>query len=206
MADLGGSSCVGGPGIIFHTCTFFFLQCCHIQGLALSHLIFKKKKKTKKILPPTSTHASVCKSGKLQRQLQSLEAVHTSFAGAWHAHFCDGRDDGVVPVVFANQVDYPLCDIFNGAPIQAMVLSRLGVPERKWGLKSFGLGLCFVLSSAIDCVYLLSNWWHKTTKPKSTTLEHVLVLLRMHAAGYQSTRIFFDCALIEADKHMADLE
>lgn len=62
---------------------------------------------------------------------QSLEAVHTSFAGAWHAHLRNGGDDGVVPVAFANQVDYPVCDLFNGAPVQAMVLCRLEVPRRK---------------------------------------------------------------------------
>lgn len=47
-----------------------------------------------------------------------------SFAGAWHAHFCNGRDDGVAPVAFANQVDYPFGDLFNGAWVQAMVFSR----------------------------------------------------------------------------------
>lgn len=62
---------------------------------------------------------------------QSFEAVHTSFAGAWHAHLCDGSDDGVIPVAFANQVDYPVCDLFNGAPIQEMVLGRLEVTRRK---------------------------------------------------------------------------
>ena len=71
----------------------------------------------------------MCKSGKLCKR---LEAVHTSFAGAWHAHFCDGGDDGVVvAVAFANQVDYSVRDLFNGAPIQTMVLSRLEVPRRK---------------------------------------------------------------------------
>lgn len=47
-----------------------------------------------------------------------------SFAGTWHAHFCDGRNDGVVPVAFARQVDYSVCDLFNGAPVQALVLGR----------------------------------------------------------------------------------
>lgn len=61
----------------------------------------------------------------------SLEAVHTSFAGAWHTHFHNGGDDGVVPIAFANQVNYPVCDLFNGAPVQAMVLSRLEVPRGK---------------------------------------------------------------------------
>ena len=60
----------------------------------------------------------------------SSEVVHTSFAGAWHAHFCNGGDDGVVRIAFANQVDYPICDLFNGAPVQAMILSRLEMPEK----------------------------------------------------------------------------
>lgn len=61
---------------------------------------------------------------------QSLEAVLTSFAGAWHAHLLNGGDDGVVPVPFANQVNYPVCDLFNGAAVQAMVLGRLEVTRR----------------------------------------------------------------------------
>ena len=32
------------------------------------------------------------------------------------------------------------------------------------------------------------------------------MLLRIHAAGYKSKRIFSEYALIEADKHMADWE
>lgn len=36
-------------------------------------------------------------------------------------------------------------------------------------------------------------------------LEHVLMLLGVHAASYKSNRIFLS-ALIEADKHMADLD
>lgn len=62
---------------------------------------------------------------------QSLAVVHTSFAGAWHAHFCNGRDDGVVAVALADQVDYPVCDLFNGALVQAMILCSLEVPGRK---------------------------------------------------------------------------
>lgn len=57
--------------------------------------------------------------------------VHTSFAGAWHAHLGDGGDDGVVPVAFANQVDYPVCELFDGAPVQAVVLRGLEVPRTK---------------------------------------------------------------------------
>lgn len=49
-----------------------------------------------------------------------------SFVGAWHVHFCNGRDDGVVPIPFANQVNYPICELFNGAPVQAMVISGDG--------------------------------------------------------------------------------
>lgn len=71
----------------------------------------------------------MCKSKKLHSNNQSLEAVHTSFAGSWHAHLCDGGDDCVVPVAFAYEVDYPVCDLFYGAPLQAMVLSRLEVPK-----------------------------------------------------------------------------
>lgn len=129
MADLGSSSYAGGLGIIFHTCTFFFSawRHCHIQGLARSNLSFlKKKKKSSQILPPT-----VCASLGKSTGNKSLEAVHTSFAGAWHAHFCDGGDDGVVPVAFANQVDYPVCDLFNGAPVQTMVLCGLEVKKKK---------------------------------------------------------------------------
>lgn len=62
---------------------------------------------------------------------QSLEVVHTSFAGAWHAHLCDGGDNCVVPVALANQVDYPVCDLFDGASVQAMVISRLQVTRKK---------------------------------------------------------------------------
>lgn len=69
-----------------------------------------------------------------------MEAVHTSFAGAWHAHLCDGADDSVVPIAFANQVNYPVCDLFNRVPVQAMVLGRLEGTRRKLGLNSVGLG------------------------------------------------------------------
>lgn len=57
--------------------------------------------------------------------------MHTGFAGAWHAHFYDGGDDGVVPVAFANQVDYPVCDLFDGAPVQTVIFRGLEEPRRK---------------------------------------------------------------------------
>lgn len=56
---------------------------------------------------------------------QSLEVTHTSFAGAWHAHLCDGGENRVVHVALANQVNYPVCELFDGAPVQLVVLSRL---------------------------------------------------------------------------------
>lgn len=51
--------------------------------------------------------------------------MHTGFAWAWHPGFCDGGDDGVVPIAFANQVEYPFYDLFTRAPVQTMVVSRL---------------------------------------------------------------------------------
>lgn len=124
---MGGLSCVGGLGITFHTC-FSLVHCRAVIFRAWLYLIssLQEKKQT----PPTQFfHMQVCAS--LEKLYKRLEAVHTSFAGAWHAHLCDGGDDGVVPVAFANQVNYPVCDLFNGAPVQAMVLSRLEVARRK---------------------------------------------------------------------------
>lgn len=67
----------------------------------------------------------MCKPGEMKGSGWSSGAVHTGFAGAWHAHFCDGGDDGVVAVALANQVDDPVCDLFDGAPVQAGVLGGL---------------------------------------------------------------------------------
>lgn len=61
---------------------------------------------------------------------RSVEEVHTGCVGTWHAHLHDGGDYCVVPVAFANQVDYPVSDVFNRAPVQAMVISRLEVTGR----------------------------------------------------------------------------
>lgn len=58
--------------------------------------------------------------------------VRTSFVGLRHADFCDGRDDGVVPVAFANQADYSIYDLFNGAAVQAMIFSRLEAKKVKF--------------------------------------------------------------------------
>lgn len=69
-------------------------------------------------------HMQVCASVE-NFIIKQIVSVHTSFAGAWHTHFCDGGDDSVVPVMLANQVNYPFCDLFNGAPVQAVVVSRL---------------------------------------------------------------------------------
>lgn len=77
---------------------------------------------------------------RLQQQFignnQSLEVVHTSFAGAWHAHLCNGSDNCVVSVAFANQINYPVCDLFNWAPVQAMVFSRLQMTSKKQNMTS----------------------------------------------------------------------
>lgn len=45
-----------------------------------------------------------CKCVQVWRNSQATirHSVHTSFAGAWHAHLRNGGDDGTVPVPFAN--------------------------------------------------------------------------------------------------------
>lgn len=74
-------------------------------------------------------------------------------------------------------------------------------------MKSVGLDLSSILSAIVP-VYLLSTDDTKqpNLNPPHIPLEHVLMLLRMHAAGYKSKWISFECALIAADKHMADWE
>lgn len=56
--------------------------------------------------------------------------THTSFAGAWHAHLHNGGEDGVVHVALANQVNDPVGDLFDGAPVQLVVLSRLQMTRK----------------------------------------------------------------------------
>lgn len=60
------------------------------------------------------------------------EVFPTSFVGFGHPHFCDGGDDGVVPVPFADQVDYPIDDLFNGTAVQAVILSRLETKKSRF--------------------------------------------------------------------------
>lgn len=72
----------------------------------------------------------VCTSRAFAGNHRSLEVTHTSFAGAWHAHLRDGGEDGVVHVALANQVNYPVCDLFDWAPVQMVVLSRLQMTRK----------------------------------------------------------------------------
>lgn len=119
---------MGGQRFIFHMCTFFFGARIAVIFKAWLYLpgVFSKKqnkKFQKKILPHDSRQSNPSKE-KFTDGEQSLELL-TGFAGAWNARLHDSGDDGVVPVAFANQVNYPVCDLFNGAPVQAVVLSRL---------------------------------------------------------------------------------
>lgn len=60
------------------------------------------------------------------RAERSGRAVLTGFVGARHAHLRDGGDDGVVvAVALADQVDDPVRDVLDGAPVQAVVVRRL---------------------------------------------------------------------------------
>lgn len=72
----------------------------------------------------------VCTSHRFAGNDRRLEVTHTSFAGAWHAHLRDGGEDGGVHVALANQVNYPVCDLFERAPVQLVVLSRLGMTRK----------------------------------------------------------------------------
>lgn len=76
-----------------------------------------------------------------------MEVVHTSFAGAWHAHLCDGSDNCVVSVAFANQINYPVCYLLNWALVQAMIFSRLQMTSKKQSTTSVSLGLACLLMS-----------------------------------------------------------
>lgn len=129
--------------------SFGSLHCCHIKGLALSQKNFQKSKIIIKKSSHPILHMQVCAS--LQQQFignnRSLEVVHTSFAGAWHAHLCDGSDNCVVSVAFANQINYPVCDLFNWAPVQAMVLSRLQMTSKKQSMTSVSFRLACLLMS-----------------------------------------------------------
>lgn len=123
-----------------------------------------------------SPHASLCRLRAIHRR--SVKAVHTGCVGTWHAHLRDGGDYCVVPVAFANQVDYPVCDVFNRAPVQAMVISRLEVTGRT--LVRHLLVLVLSYSSSVSArIYSLPA--DDTKQP----LEHGLLLLRLHAAGYK---------------------
>lgn len=51
--------------------------------------------------------------------------VLTSFVGTGHAHLRDSGDDGVVAVALADQVNDPVCDVLDGAAVQAVVISGL---------------------------------------------------------------------------------
>lgn len=61
--------------------------------------------------------------------------VPTSFVGFGHPDFCDGGDDGVVPIPFADQVDYSIDDLFNGAAVQAVIFSRLKAKKSRFKIK-----------------------------------------------------------------------
>lgn len=76
----------------------------------------------------------VCTSHAFAGKDRSWEVTHTRFAGAWHAHLRDGGEDGVVHVALANQVNYPVCDLFDGAPVQLVVLSRLQMTRKAFDL------------------------------------------------------------------------
>lgn len=69
---------------------------------------------------------------------------HTSLAGTWHADLCDGGDDRVVPIAFADQVNDVVRDLFDRAPVQPMVLGRLQVTRRP-GVKAVRLGFKSIL-------------------------------------------------------------
>lgn len=117
----------------FFTCTCFPL----VLFIAWLYLIETSKKQNKnkerkKNLPPTSTCASLCKlRKKFTGNNQSLEGVHTGFAGAWHAHLCDGGENGVVQSALADQVNYPVCDLLDGASVQLVVFHRLQVLRKR---------------------------------------------------------------------------
>lgn len=88
----------------------------------------KTSKKAKQKCNHPHTHFYTCRfvqAARFTGNDESLEVTHTSFAGAWHAHLRDGGENGVVHVALANQVNYPLRDRFDGAPVQLVVLSRL---------------------------------------------------------------------------------
>lgn len=124
MVDLAIPSCVGGQEIFLKCLHFSLVLGITVISRAWLYFIrsFQKSKAKQKQQKKTSSHPfphmQVCASlGKFTGNNQSLEAVHTSFAGAWHAHLYDGADDSVVPVAFANQVNYPVCDLFNRVPV-----------------------------------------------------------------------------------------
>lgn len=139
--------------------------CCNVLILrAWLHHIWsltpsppQKKKPKQNNAPPTSTD-SKCVQAWITEEATSrgLDVVHTSFAGAWHTDFCNGRDYGVVPIVFANQVDYPVCDLFDGAVVQAMVPCWLQEPKR-WKRRKKNRLACPIM-----CQFIL-----KTNKVKS---------------------------------------
>lgn len=56
---------------------------------------------------------------------ERVALTHTGSAGARHAHLRDGGEDRVVHVALANQVNDPVCELFDGAPVQLVVLGRL---------------------------------------------------------------------------------
>lgn len=60
-----------------------------------------------------------------QRLDYQVGAVLTGFVGTRHAHLGDGGDDGVVAAALADQVDDPVCDVLDGAAVQAVVVGRL---------------------------------------------------------------------------------
>lgn len=75
-------------------------------------------------------------SPRRSRAERSALAVLTSFVGTWHAHLRDGGDDGVVvAVALADQVDDPVRDVLDGAPVQAVVVGRLEATGAKSSLR-----------------------------------------------------------------------
>lgn len=101
--------------------------------LAASHHNFQKTSKAKTKMKTNEekqhtrplVHMQVRTRRTFTDNQQSLEVTHTSLAGAWHAHLRDGRENRAVRVALANQVNYPVCELFDGAPVQLVVLGRL---------------------------------------------------------------------------------
>lgn len=75
-------------------------------------------------------HTQVCTSRTFTGNGRRWELTHTSFAGTWHAHLRDGGENRVVHIALANQVNYPVCDLFDGAPVQLVFLGSLAMTRK----------------------------------------------------------------------------